>query len=334
MNRNRFGRIGTAAALMLLALPTLFCTGDRAPSPRVALVAKAMDSEFWYSLREGAERAASEAGVRLSVLAPQREVYIHEQVNILEDQLVRGVDALIVAPAGVAQVVPVLDRAASAGVPVLIVDTDIDWPQKAAYVGSDNREGGRLAGRFIVDRLDGKGSVALIRGIPGVASQDHRVEGFLEVLQEARDIDLAANQSANSERALAMNVMENILSANPNLDAVFVTSDEMALGVVEAIAAHGLQDRLIVVGFDAGREAVQAIRNQRIHAVVAQDPALMGRLSVEAAVRLLNGERLEPFIDSGTELVTEANVDDFIVRRAAGFRPSAPSAPAQEASAP
>ncbi|HUG42663.1 MAG TPA: sugar ABC transporter substrate-binding protein [Acidobacteriota bacterium] len=327
MNRNRFGRIWTAAALMLLALPTLFCTGDRAPSPRVALVAKAMDSEFWYSLREGAERAASEAGVRLSVLAPQREVYIHEQVNILEDQLVRGVDALIVAPAGVAQVVPVLDRAASAGVPVLIVDTDIDWPQKAAYVGTDNREGGRLAGRFIVDRLDGKGSVALIRGIPGVASQDHRVEGFLEVLEHAPAIDLAANQSANSERALAMNVMENILSANPHLDAVFVTSDEMALGVVEAIAAHGLQDRLIVVGFDAGREAVQAIQNHRIHAVVAQDPGLMGRLSVEAAVRLLNGETLEPFIDSGTELVTEGDVDDFIARREAGFRPASPSAP-------
>lgn len=293
-------------------LPLVSCSQSDPARPRVVLVTKAMDSEFWLSLKEGAEEEARRAGLELSVLAPQREVFIHEQVNLLEDQLVRGLDALIVAPAGVAQVVPVLERARRQGVSVLVVDTDIDWEGKVTYVGTDNREGGRLAARFLVERLGGKGRVALVRGIPGVASQDHRVEGFLEVLQAASGIQLVANQSGNSERALAMTVMENILSAQPELDAVFATSDEMALGVIEAIHAQGLQGRLTVVGFDAGREALRALQEGRLHAIVAQNPRLMGRLSVQAALDVLAGKPVKPVLDSGTELVTAETVPNFL----------------------
>lgn len=284
-------------------------------SYRLALVAKSMDSEFWLSMREGAEEAARRAGVSLSVLAPQREVYIHEQVNILEDLLVRGLDALIVAPAGTAQVLPVLNRIADRNVPVIIVDTDLEWDRKLTYVGTDNREGGRLAGEFLARALPGGGNVALVRGIPGVASQDHRVEGFLKVLERHPSLTLVANQSGDSERSRAMAVIEDVLSAHRSLDAVFATNDEMALGVVEAISAHERQSEIIVIGFDAGQEALRALEEGRLEAVVAQNPSLMGQLSVEVALKALRGEGVEPVYDSGTMLVTLENLSQFKTRK-------------------
>src|SRR5690606_6157949 len=146
--------------LIVLALLLVSGSCQRASdSYRLALVAKSMDSEFWLSMREGAEAAARQAGVSLSVLAPQREIYIHEQVNILEDLLVRGLDALIVAPAGTAQVLPVLNRIADQNIPVVIVDTDLEWEGKLTYVGTDNREGGRLAGEFMASVLPDGGKI-------------------------------------------------------------------------------------------------------------------------------------------------------------------------------
>lgn len=304
--------------LVVCVLILSFVACQRAEtSKRLALVAKSMDSEFWLSMREGAEQAAKNAGVSLSVLAPQREVYIHEQVNILEDLLVRGMDALIVSPAGAAQVLPVLNRIADQGTPVIIVDTDLDWERKLTYVGTDNREGGRLAGHFLARTVPEGGKVALVRGIPGVSSQDHRVEGFLEVLDKYPSLTLVANQSGDSERSRAMAVIEDILSANSKLDAVFATNDEMALGVLEAIAAREREDDIAVIGFDAGQEALRALEEGRLKAVVAQNPSLMGRLSVEVALKALEGEPIQAKYDSGTMLVTQENLNQFRLKKQA-----------------
>lgn len=309
-----FARPVLISCVLLLALVSCQRTET---SHRLALVTKSMDSEFWLSMREGAEEAARDAEVSLSVLAPQRETYIHEQVNILEDFLVRGIDALIVAPAGAAQVVPVLNRIADQGIPIIIVDTDLEWERKLTYVGTDNREGGRLAGEFLARALPQGGKIALVRGIPGVSSQDHRVEGFLQVLKDHPSLVLVASQSGDSERSRAMAVIEDILSANPTLDAVFATNDEMALGVVEAIAAHERQDQITVIGFDAGQEALRALAEGRLKAVVAQNPSLMGHLGVEVAIKALEGGPVEPVYDSGTMLVTQENLSQFKLKKQA-----------------
>ncbi|RMF61320.1 MAG: sugar ABC transporter substrate-binding protein [Calditrichaeota bacterium] len=276
---------------------------------RVTIVTKAMDSEFWQALRAGAEDAAkAHPEVGLSVLAPTREINIDQQVNILEDQILKGVSALAVAPSGVAEILPVLDKAHSRNIPVITVDTDIDWPHKLSYVGTDNRLGGKLAGEYIVKRLNGKGKVALIHGIPGVQTHEDRKNGFLDAIKAAPGIQLVAQQPANSERELALTVMENILTSNPDLDAVFITSDQMALGALEAIDAHHLIDRIITVGFDAGKEALQAVREGRLDAVVAQNPYKMGQEAFLAALKAAKGEPVAERIDTGTRLIDRSNV--------------------------
>ncbi len=287
--------------------------GEKSKNIEIALVTKALDSEWWQRVKAGAEEAAkANPAVRLAVLAPEREVNIDQQVSILEDQITKRVSALAVAPAGVSEILPVLEKAKAAGIPVIIMDTDINWPGKLSYVGADNRHAGKLAGEHIAKLLAGKGKVAVIRGILGIATHEDRLAGFKDGIAASPGINLVAVQPANSERALAMSVMENLLTTNPDLRAVFATNDQMALGAVEAIAARNLTGKVLVVGVDATAEAVHAIEAGRMAADVALNPEALGNKSVQAAIQAAKGEPVEKKVDTGETLVTKENAAQFV----------------------
>jgi ribose transport system substrate-binding protein len=279
----------------------------------IALVVKALDSEFWQRMKAGAEEAARQhPDVRLAVLAPAQEINIDQQVSILEDQILKRISALAVAPAGVAEIVPVLDKAKAAGIPVLIVDTDVPWPSKLSFIGIDNRLGGRLAGEYILRTIGRKGKVAVIRGVPGVATQEDRLTGFRDAIAGVPGVECVAVQPANSERALGMGVMENMLTSHSELNAVFATNDQMALGAMEAIAARHLAGKIVLVGFDAGREALRAIEAGHMNAVMAQYPEQIGKRAIEEAIKAAKGQPVERTVDIGTALVTKDNVAQFL----------------------
>ena len=277
----------------------------------IAFVPKAMDSEFWLTMRSGAQKAIEgRDDVVLSVLAPDREINVDQQVSILEDQIQRGARALVVAPAGSAQVMPILQNAIERRIPVVLVDSDAPLPGKSSYAGTDNRAGGTLAAKHVIEKV-GSGKIAIITGVPGNQSQDDRAAGFLETIAGVPGLQVVSRQPANSERSLGLTVMENILTAHPDIKAVFATNDQMALGAVEAINARSPKPAVAVVGFDATAEAVQAIIEGRMSASVAQRPFEMGRRSVEAALALIDGRTVEARIDTGTELVTAANAKGY-----------------------
>jgi ribose transport system substrate-binding protein len=305
----------TCLLLIAVALVTVSSCGraGKGKTIEIALVTKALDSEWWQRVKSGAEEAARAVpGVHLVVLAPEREVNIDQQVGILEDQITRGISALAVAPAGVSEILPVLDKAKAAGIPVLIVDTDVNWPAKLSYIGADNRLGGRIAGEYIVKLLSGKGKVAVIRGILGIATHEERLAGFREAIARAPGIECVAVQPANSERALGMTVMENLLTAYPELKAVFATNDQMALGAVEAIAARNSIGKVQVVGFDATREAVRAVVAGRLAGDMAGLPELMGRKAVEEAIQAAKGQPVEKQAIITPVLVTKENASQFM----------------------
>lgn len=287
--------------------------GGQTKTLDITLVTKALDSEWWQRVKAGAEDAAkANPGVRLAVVAPEREVNIDQQVSILEDQITKRVAALAVAPTGAAEVVPVLDRAHAAGIPVIIFDTDVNWPSKVSFVGSDNRRAGQIAGEYIIKLLGGQGKVAVIRGILGVQTHEDRVAGFREAIRNTAAIDCVSVQPANSERALGMSVMENLLTRYPDLRAVFATNDQMALGAVEAVAARNLTGKIAVIGIDATREAVRAVESGGLAGDVAMHPEALGRSAVEAAIKAARGEPVERRIDTGAELVTKENAAQFL----------------------
>ncbi len=278
----------------------------------IALVPQAMDSEFWLAMAEGARAAAAaRPDVRLSIVAPDREINVDQQVSIIEDQIRRGIRALVVAPSGTAQVLPALEQATARRIPVILVDTDVPFPAKLSYIGTDNRKGGGLAARRLAQLLGGQGEIGLIHGVPGNESQDARATGFLEAVAAIPGLKLVARQPANSERSLGLTVMENILTAHPGLKGVFATNDQMALGAMEALDARGLRGKVAIVGFDATKEAVQATVEGRLAGTVAQNPRAMGQRGVEAALAAIEGRAVEPRIDTGTEMVTAENAERY-----------------------
>lgn len=182
---------------------------SRPPEKKViALVTKAMDSEFWLVLADGAKAAAAaNPSYELVISAPDREINVDQQVSILENQVRRGVKALVVSPAGSAQVVSTLEQAASRGIPVVLVDTDAPFAKKSSYIGTDNAKGGALAAIGLVAAIGTAGEVAVISGVPGNESQDARAKGFLDEIAKTPGIKIVAQQPGNSERQLGLTVM-------------------------------------------------------------------------------------------------------------------------------
>lgn len=279
--------------------------------PVVALVPKTMNNPFFVDMERGARAAADSLGLELVVQAADREVDAERQLQIVENLIQRRVGVLLVVPSGSREIVPAIVKANQASVPVVVVDTRVDTAalraaggRVATFVGSDNVDGGRLAGRFVAGRLGGRGRVAVLEGVPGHESGDARLRGFREAIAATPGVAVVSSQPADMERDRAFTVMQNVLQAHPDLQAVFAANDVMALGAVEAIAAAGRAGTVTVVGFDAQDDARAAIGAGRMHATVAQFPAEMGRRAVESAWRILQGEAVPAEQPVRIELVT------------------------------
>jgi len=275
-------------------------------------VMKTLNNPFFIDMENGAKKAADSLGINLVSQAAEREVDVEKQMQIIENLIQRRVDAICVAPSGSREIVPAICKANRAGIPVLAIDTRVDKPtleeagcQVATFIGSDNFEGGRIAGEFIVKKLNGRGKVALLEGIPGHETGDARLAGFHKAVDNVPGLEIVASQTANWERDQGFNVFQNILQAHPEVQAVFACNDMMALGAVEAIATAGKNKKILVMGFDATTDAREAIKVGTIVGSVAQNPYEMGRLAVINAIRLINKQTIPEYIPVKIELITQ-----------------------------
>lgn len=308
-------------ATILFTVSILFgsCSSKRPDAPQqvIAFAINTLNNPFFVDMKRGAEDAAKELGVALVVQATEREMDVERQMQIVENFLQRNVQVICLTPNGSREVIPAILKANRQGVPMVIVDSKVEVQALqeaggtiAAFVGSDNVEGGRLAGEFIVKQLNGRGSIAILEGPGGHETGDSRLRGFNSAIRLGTGITVAASQLASFDRGQGYTVFQNILQAHPNLRAVFACNDLMALGAIEAIAAAGKTGSILVVGFDAIEEARVAIREGRMHATIAQYPYDMGRRAVETAAKLLAGEQVNPMIPTRIELKTKENINE------------------------
>ena len=306
------------ALLLVLVLAAVSGSCNRTPpagtsnKKTVALVLKTLNHPFFVDMRRGAQDAADRAGVTLQVQAAEREIDVDKQMQIVENMLQTGIDVLAITPSGSREIVSALVKATQANVPIVIVDTRLDAAAAAAagvkpqtFIGSDNYEGGKLAGEYVVSSSGGKARVGILEGIPGHETGDSRLRGFRDAIAKAPGITVVASQPANWERDQGFNVFQNMLQAHRDIDTVFAASDLMALGAIEAIAAAGRTGQIRVVGFDALDDAKKAVEAGTMAATVAQFPYEMGKAAVESAVKLLAGEKLPPDIMVKLEMVTK-----------------------------
>ena len=290
--------------------------GSTDTTPTIALVVKTLNHPFFIDMENGARDAADRLGVRFLTHGPEREVDVEKQMQIVENLIQRKVDALCIAPCGSKEIVPAVVKANRAGIPVLVVDTRVDegalresGGYVVTFIGSDNFEGGRIAGKYIVQRLGGKGRVAVLEGIPGHETGDVRRRGFQQALASEPGMEIVASQTANWERDQGFNVFQNILQAHPDVEALFACNDLMALGAVEAIETSGKTGEILVVGFDALEDAKEAILGGRMEGSVAQHPYNMGKLAVENAYRVINGESINSYVPVEIEFITKEKLE-------------------------
>jgi ribose transport system substrate-binding protein len=276
------------AAVTILAAPLGIApavAGEKAM--KFGLSLSTLNNPFFVTVKDGAQKEADLLKVNLIVTDAQNR--LDKQVSDIEDLIQKKVDVLLINPTDSAGIATVVKKANKAGIPVFAIDRGIDvstGAQVIAQIASDNVFGGRLQARFLADALGGKGNVVELEGIPGASAAIDRKAGFEDELAKvAPGIKIISSQEAGFDQAKGLQVMQNIIQANPGkIDAVVAANDSMALGAIQAIQQSGAKrpdgSRIIVVGFDAIDQALEQIGKGSMDATIAQQPALMGQLGV------------------------------------------------------
>lgn len=285
-------------------------TGDSG-NIEIAYIVKAKTDEFWTSMEKGAYAYAKEKGVELSFQAPEKETDVEKQVQMVENAVNKGVDAIILSVADSKSLIPSIVKANKANIPVVLVNDTIDEEALAAeggyvetYVGIDQYEAAALAGTYAAENIkDGK--VAYLEGVSGVKAHDDRLSGFVD---QVGDFEVVSSQSAKCDRSEAFNVMQNILSANPDVNVVWAINAEMGQGAIQAIEQGGFSGKVQVFDFDASSDDMQAIKDGTLAGSVAQYPDLQAEAAIQACLDVLDGQTLENNITTKAELITAENI--------------------------
>lgn len=271
---------------LMVMVGILLVTVGLSAGYRVGLSLSTLNNPFFVTLRDGAQQMADELGIALIVADAQDNPA--KQLNDMEDLIQQRVHMILVNPTDSDAIVTAVEAANDAGIPVITVDRGANGGKVLAHIASDNVAGGRMAGEYVASLIGASGNVVELEGILGTSAARDRGRGFNEVIATYPGIRVVARQTANFNRAEGLIVMENILQAQPNIQAVFAHNDEMALGAIEAIKSAGKLGEIMVVGFDAVDDAVAAVQNGEMAATVAQQPAKMGELGVLKAFEYLS----------------------------------------------
>jgi len=307
--RNVKRMLAIAVMLVLVAL-VAGCQrgGGEGGGARIGLSVSTLNNPFFVTLRDGAQSAADEAGAELIVSDAQNDTA--QQQDDIQNFVTQQVNVILVNPVDSDAVVPAIEAANQANIPVIALDRGASGGEIATTIASDNVQGGNLAGEELI-QLAGSGSVTQLEGTPGAEPARDRGQGFQDAIDAQSALELVASQTANFDRAEGLNVTENILQANPDIVGIFAQNDEMALGAVQALGSDAGSE-VKIVGFDAIEDALSAIEEGTMNATIAQRPEEIGSLGVENAIRVIGGESVEENIPVEVELVTQENVSEFL----------------------
>lgn len=270
-------------------------TGD-SDKPVVALVMKSLANEFFKTMADGAEKhqAANADQYELIVNGIRNETDLTAQVNLVEQMVSRGVDAIVIAPADSKALAPALKRAIDAGVTVINIDNQLDQDvlKEASltipFVGPDNREGARMVGDQVAKQLRKGDAVAIIEGVPTAFNAVQRRLGFEDAM-EAAGIKIVSSQSGSWEMAKANTVASAMLSEHPEIKAILCANDSMALGAVQAVKAAGQNGKILVAGFDNISAITPLIESGEVAATADQHGDELAVFGIEAALKILDG---------------------------------------------
>ena len=269
----------------------------------IGLALSTQNNPFFVALKDGAQKEAAVDGYTLTVVDAQDDPA--KQISSVEDLIQKKVSVILLNPTDSSALAGAVKEANNAHIPVITLDRSVDGGQVVTHIASDNVAGGDDAAKFLIKALDNKGNVIELQGVPGTSAARDRGEGFDDGIKGS-GLKIIAQQPANFDRAQGLSVTENLLQGHPDVQAIFAQNDEMALGAVRALDG-AKRANVLVVGFDGTPDGIQAVKDGKIAAIVAQQPQLIGQLGVKSAKSVIDGQTVEAKISVPLKLVTKDN---------------------------
>lgn len=292
--------------LVFLALTS--CNASR--KKVIGVVPKATSHLFWVSVEAGAMAAGHDLDVEVLWNGPATEIEYSRQIQIVDSMIARHVDGLALAAQDRTALDASLDRAAREGIPVTVFDSGVDSTNYMTFVATNNYAAGQMAARKLAELLGGKGSIAIVLHAPGSFSTMERERGFEETMaKQFPAIHVVQKQYGMSDRSKAMAAAENILTAHPDLNGIFASSEPSSVGTALALKSRGLAGKIKFVAFDASEGMVEDLKGGTIDALVAQDPFRMGYETVRTLVDKLHGKTPPKRIDLSARVITKADLE-------------------------
>jgi ribose transport system substrate-binding protein len=296
-------------SLALIPLLLAGCGGGGGGSDQKLIGASLLTQThiFYQDMVKAMKKEAAKRDLRLRL--QYAEFDSRKQNDQIETFIAQGVDAIIVAPTDSSGVTPVIAEARSRGIPVFTADIAAHGADVVSHIASDNERGGELLAEYLAEALSGKGKIGIIDH-PTVASVQDRTQGFEKVIAKYPDMEIVQRVPGEGQRDKALNAAQNLLQAHPDLDAIFGINDDSALGALAAVESAGLEDKIIIVGFDGTPEARKAIaKGTALKADAVQYPDKIGIRTIEIIATVLNGEAVPGVVPVDVGLIDQASLN-------------------------
>lgn len=297
---------------VLLSLILCGCAGDEPSTQQhtVALVAKSTQTEFWLSVFAGAETAAAEYNLKLTIIGPETEEDYETQNQMVAEAAQSGAEAIVFSAIDYENNAAAIDAAAREGVKIVAIDSSVDSDMVSTYIGTDNYAAGRMAAQAALERVEGPLHVGIVNYDISSANGQEREQGAVDAFYESGRTEIVAVINTLAEAGHAQTDTVSLLTQFPEIDVLLAFNEPTSVGAAQAVAELGDSERVFLVGFDSNVVTVDALQEGAVDALVVQNPYAMGYLGVESAYKLLAGQEgeLEATVDTSTKIVDRENL--------------------------
>jgi ribose transport system substrate-binding protein len=301
------------AHLMLGAALALAGQAALAADKEIAMIVKSSNSNFWQVVRKGAEANIKKTpGYALTFQGPASESAIAEQVSMVENAVNRKVAGIVLAPSDPDALVQAIKKAFDARIPVVIIDSAVSAAGKKYHqscITTDNEAAGAASAKALIARIGTTGKIAIMSYVAGSGSEVGRVGGFKKYIEANSKLKIVGPFYSQSQMATALNQTIDVLASNPDLKGIFGANEPTAVGMGRALAQSGKAAKVVGVGFDGNEDLRNFVKNGTLHATAVQDTYGMGGLGVSTVIKVIEGKKVPPLVNTGVVMVTKANVD-------------------------
>ena len=278
--------------------------------PYIPLVSKGFQHQFWQAVKSGAEQAGKDFNVKVTFEGAQEEGNVEQQIQLLQTTLDKHPDAIGFAAIDSKAAGPLMQQAKTDRIPVIAFDSGVDSDVPVCTASTDNLAAAAEAAKHMADQIGHEGKIAMVVHDQTSVTGVQRRDGFLDYLKKNEPKITVVDIQYSGDPLKATDLAKAMIAAHPDLKGMYGSNEGAAIGVVHAVQELGIQGKLKVVGFDSGKDQIDAIKSGLMVGAITQNPVGIGYETVKAAVAVIKGQTVAKNIDTGFYWYDKTNVDD------------------------